>query len=51
MKLLVGGMGANSDTALSYILLGALAYCINRSGAAEVMARQIGKLIEATNLF
>ncbi|EGY80037.1 Na+/H+ antiporter NhaC family protein [Peptoniphilus indolicus] len=45
MKLLVGGMGANSDTALSYILLGALAYCINKSGAAEVMARQIGKLI------
>lgn len=46
MKLLVGGMGANSDTALSYILLGALAYCINKSGAAEIMAKQIGKLIK-----
>lgn len=46
MELLVGGMGANANTALSYILLGALAYCINKSGAAEIMAMQIGKLIK-----
>ena len=31
--IFVGGMGGNANTALSYILLGALAYTINKTGA------------------
>lgn len=44
MGILVGGMSGNANTALSYILLGALAMAMEMTGAAGVLARKIGKL-------
>lgn len=46
MEILIGGMGGNAETALSYILLGALAYAIGKTGAAEILALKIGDLIK-----
>lgn len=42
----VGGMGGNANTALSYILLGALAYTINKTGAASILARKIASIVK-----
>ncbi|MCH3950115.1 MAG: Na+/H+ antiporter family protein [Acidaminococcus sp.] len=42
---LIKGMGGNSETALSYILLGILAVAIGRSGVADIAARKIAKLV------
>ncbi|WP_315122245.1 Na+/H+ antiporter NhaC family protein [uncultured Clostridium sp.] len=41
MSVLIGGMGGNSETALSYILLGALAVAINKTGLATILAKKI----------
>lgn len=46
MGVLIGGMGGNAETALSYILLGALAYAIGKTGAAEILALKIGDMIK-----
>ena len=46
MKLLIGGMGNNAETALSYILLGSLAFCMQETGAADIMAKKIGSLVK-----
>lgn len=46
MSTLIGGMGGNAETALSYILLGALAAAINRTGVADVLGRGISKVIK-----
>lgn len=46
MGLLIGGMGNNAETALSYILLGSLAYCMQETGAADIMAKKIGSLVK-----
>lgn len=46
MSTLVGGMGGNANTALSYILLGALAYTISKTGAAEILSRKIATLVK-----
>lgn len=40
MSLLIGGMGNNAETALSYILLGSLAYAMEETGAAAIMAKK-----------
>lgn len=40
MSAFIGGMGGNANTALSYILLGALAYTINKTGAADILAKK-----------
>ncbi|PWJ40867.1 Na+/H+ antiporter family protein [Sediminitomix flava] len=45
MTFLIAGMGDNAETALSYILLGALAVAINRTGAAAVLAHKISKVV------
>ena len=45
VSILVGGMGGNSETALSYILLGTLAVAIGRSGVADIAARKITKVV------
>ncbi|WP_251440828.1 Na+/H+ antiporter family protein [Veillonella intestinalis] len=42
---LINGMGGNSETALSYILLGALAVAIGRSGLAAVVSRKITQVV------
>ena len=46
MDVFIGGMGGNANTALSYILLGALAYVINETGAADILARKIGSMVK-----
>ncbi len=42
---LINGMGGNAETALSYILLGALAVAIGRSGLAGVASRKIPQVV------
>ncbi|MDU4960265.1 MAG: SLC13 family permease [Sporomusaceae bacterium] len=45
MGHLISGMGGSSETALSYILLGILAAAMEHTGAAAILARKIGALI------
>lgn len=51
MSVLIGGMGGNAETALSYILLGALAVAINKTGVAKRLAQKISKSIKGTTGF
>lgn len=46
MSTLIGGMGGNSETALSYVLLGALAVAINKTGLATILAKKIAKIVK-----
>lgn len=46
MGTLVGGMGGNAETALSYILLGALAAAIHQTGLATILSKKIAKTIK-----
>lgn len=46
MGILINGMGGNSSTALSYILLGALAAALHKTGIAGVLARIIVKWVK-----
>ncbi|MDD4726943.1 MAG: Na+/H+ antiporter family protein [Tissierellia bacterium] len=46
MSILIGGMGGNAETALSYILLGALAVAISHTGAADLLVVKIGDVIK-----
>lgn len=46
MSVLISGMGGNSETALSYILLGALAVAINKTGLATILAKKISQSIK-----
>lgn len=46
MNVFVGGMGGNANTALSYILLGALAYTINKTGAAQILSKKIANIVK-----
>ncbi|SDK07811.1 Na+/H+ antiporter family protein [Natronincola ferrireducens] len=50
MGLLIGGMGGNSSTALSYILLGALAAALHKTGIAEVLAKLIVKWVKGKGI-
>ena len=45
IESLIGGMGGNSETAFSYILLGALAIVIGRSGLATVVTKKITNIV------
>ncbi len=51
MKTLIAGMGGNSETALSYILLGTLAVAINSTGVAAILAKKISKLVSGRKWF
>lgn len=46
MTTLVGGMGGNAETALSYILLGALAVAVSKTGLASILAKQISQVVK-----
>lgn len=46
MKIFTNGMGANSETALSYILLGAFAASMTHTGLAPILAKKIAKIIK-----
>jgi len=45
MTVFIGGMGENSETALSYILLGAFAASMTHIGLAPLLAKKISKII------
>ena len=45
MDVFISGMGGNSETALSYILLGAFAATMAHSGFTDVIASKIAKLV------
>ncbi|QTX33410.1 sodium:proton antiporter [Aminithiophilus ramosus] len=45
MSTLIGGMGGNSETALSYILLGALAVAISQTGLASILSVRLAKVV------
>lgn len=46
MVILIEGMGGNSETALSYILLGALAVAISKTGLADILSKKIAELVK-----
>lgn len=46
MEVLINGMGGNSETALSYILLGALAVAVNKTGLATILAKKIANIVK-----
>ncbi len=45
MSILISGMGGNSETALSYILLGVLAVAMNSTGIANIISKKISKIV------
>lgn len=49
MTILIKGMGGNSETALSYILLGVLAVAISKTGLAHILAKKISKIVKGKN--
>ncbi|MBQ4647260.1 MAG: sodium:proton antiporter [Candidatus Gastranaerophilales bacterium] len=46
MELFISGMGQNSETALSYILLGALAAAMTHTGLTKVLSIKIAEFIK-----
>ena len=46
MELFISGMGQNSETALSYILLGTLAAAMTHTGLAQILSIRIAKFIK-----
>ena len=46
MNVFISGMGQNSETALSYILLGTFAAAMAHTGLADVLAKRISLLIK-----
>lgn len=46
MDTFISGMGQNSETALSYILLGALAAAMSHTGLTQVLSIKIANIIE-----
>ncbi len=47
MNIFINGMGGNSETALSYILLGAFAASMTHTGLAPVLAKKIANVIQS----
>lgn len=45
INVLISGMGANSGTALSYILLGAFAVGLAKSGLGEILTKKVSKIV------
>ncbi len=46
MNIFISGMGNNSETALSYILLGAFAAAMTQTGLANILAKKITAIIK-----
>lgn len=46
MEVFINGMGQNSETALSYILLGTFAAAMAHTGLADILAKRIALLIK-----
>ncbi len=47
MNIFISGMGANAETALSYILLGAFAASMTHTGLAPILAKKISNVIHS----
>ena len=47
MNIFIHGMGGNSETALSYILLGAFAASMTHTGLAPILAMKISNIIQS----
>ncbi|ATV66362.1 sodium:proton antiporter [Fusobacterium pseudoperiodonticum] len=45
MSTLIGGMGGQAETALSYILLGTLAVAINSTGVTSIVSKKIASVV------
>lgn len=45
MHIFINGMGGNSETALSYILLGAFAAAMTHTGLAPILAKKIANVV------
>ena len=50
MDTFISGMGGNSETALSYILLGTFAAAMTHTGLATILARKIATVIKDKNI-
>lgn len=50
MGILIGGMGGNAQTALSYILLGILASGMAYTGITEILSQKISKVVGRNGL-
>ena len=50
MSTLIGGMGGNAETALSYILLGTFAVAISKTGLATILAKKIATLVKGNKI-
>lgn len=50
MDIFISGMGGNSETALSYILLGAFAATMSHSGFTDVISQKIAKVVSGKKL-
>ena len=50
MSTLIGGMGGQSETALSYILLGTLAVAIGNTGVASIISRKVASIVNGKKL-
>lgn len=50
MSVLINGMGGNAETALSYILLGALAVAVQKTGLATILAKKIASVIKGKKM-
>ena len=50
MDTFISGMGGNSETALSYILLGTFAAAMTHTGLATILAKRIGAVIKGKKL-
>ena len=46
MNTLINGMGGNAETALSYILLGALAVAVQKTGIVHLLSSKLSKFIK-----
>ena len=51
MNIFINGMGGNSETALSYILLGAFAASMTHTGLAPILSMKIANVIQSKNIF
>ena len=50
MSTLIGGMGGNANTALSYILLGSFAVAISKTGLATILAKKIATVVKGNKI-
>ena len=50
MNTFISGMGGNSETALSYILLGAFAATMAHSGFTDVISKKISKVVKENKM-